>query len=784
MVRVLLLATALASLAAAQTTPSPKLCTNTASVVLGSCGSACPSEQPCAQYPSGASTKCSDLARNKCEAVDTACTIQCIQAYNSVRQTWNLFVKEPAASDTATNSSTPTDKFPVAPVDQISGYQIPADAKSVQITGFDNVDVQKGSIKNLLLDFNMFNNAKTVTTFALTNIDLSKLPSNLIPTSISTLVMKNCMLSDVPSDLGNTQNLKDLSLAKNTIGDLPSADSKITKALQHLEKLDLSNNQVSNFNWLLTSIQTLDLSDNKLTEFPFVVFNMTKLQKLVLTGNSIKSVSLTSSQLSFLKSLSGESKLGISSTSGSCTAGEKEEKVLDTVVCVKSGDSGAATKSSSSSNNTVLYVCIGVGAFIILVGTAAFFYRRRSKAKSEFYVSVMENNPANRNPTNRTTTSQTGASVQAGRARGGSQQGRSSMLQQNGVSARGSIAGANRESRQFSSANVRQSGSAKGGISTTASAYAEISRYHEELQQRASGVSSIAPGTRNRQHQQINQNVVRINSQDINYTRSIAKGAFGDVWLAHYGRDLVAVKKLMASDATSVGDFIAELNLLASLSHPRILSLIGACWDDSFSDIQIVTEYMDSGDLLTVLRSRSSTELTWENGKAAYCLQICEAIYYLHSLQPVLIHRDIKSRNILIDSEKGAKLSDFGESRERTIQSTMTAGVGTARWVAPEIILGEDYSELADVYSLGVLLTELDTHQIPFESMGLEEHTIVQQVAVGKLRPKVSETCPEVIRRLTHECLQFDPQLRPSAARVLQTLMASPLVRGLQTAEV
>ncbi|KAJ0399677.1 hypothetical protein ATCC90586_003578 [Pythium insidiosum] len=293
MVRVFLLASALASLAAAQTTSTPKLCTNTASVVLGSCGTACPSEQPCAQYPSDASTKCSSAARNKCEAADTSCTYQCIQAYNSARQTWNLFVKEPAASDTATNSSTPTDMFPVAPIEQISGYQIPADAKSVQITGYDNVDVPKGSIKNLLLDFNMFNNAKTVTTF----------------------LMKNCKLSDVPSDLGNMQNLRDLSLAKNTIVDMPSADSKISKALQNLERLDLSNNEVSKFNWLLASIQSLDLSDNKLTEFPSVIFNMTKLQKLVLTGNSIKSVSLTSSQLSFLKSLSAESKLGISATS-------------------------------------------------------------------------------------------------------------------------------------------------------------------------------------------------------------------------------------------------------------------------------------------------------------------------------------------------------------------------------------------------------------------------------------------------------------------------------------
>lgn len=293
----------------------------------------------------------------------------------------------------------------------------------------------------------------------------------------------------------------------------------------------------------------------------------------------------------------------------------------------------------------------------------------------------------------------------------------------------------------------------------SASSYTELGRVQDELTRGSEAVSmSLAVGgSRQRESAKINQNVVRLASDDITYTRTIAKGAFGEVWLAHYGRDLVAVKKLLATDPDSVGDFVAELNLLSSLSHPRILALIGACWDDDLADLQIVMEFMDAGDLLTVLRRSSPTELTWERGKATYCLHVCEAVYYLHSLQPALIHRDIKSRNILVDERKGAKLSDFGESRERTIQNTMTAGVGTARWVAPEIILGENYSELADIYSLGVLLTELDTHHIPFETLGLEEHMIVTQVAVGKLRPKVSESCPEVIRRLAHECLQFDP---------------------------
>lgn len=399
-----------------------------------------------------------------------------------------------------------------------------------------------------------------------------------------------------------------------------------------------------------------------------------------------------------------------------------------------------------SSSSVILIVCIAVGAVVVLGGIGFFFCRRRRASKEDFFATMSYNN--NTNQSGPTRNSRPGGSV-------------------------GHRPSTYNHRERASSGFPAPSFSTDGN---TTGAYSEIGRYQSEMMSQGTEVRTQDTQTA-REAPRINKNILRIEPEEINYTRSIAKGAFGEVWLAHYGRDLVAVKKLLTVDPASTADFVAELNLLATLSHPRILGLVGACYDDNFSDVQIVTEFMDSGDLLTVLRRHPPTELTWENGKGAFCMQICEAIYYLHSLPTPLIHRDIKSRNILMDSRKGAKLSDFGESRERTFQQTMTAGVGTARWVAPEIILGEDYSELADIYSLGVLLTELDTHLLPYQNLGLEESTIVQQVAVGKLRPKVSESCPEVIRRLTHACLQFDPQMRPPAARVLQTLQSSSLGR-------
>uniref|UniRef100_H3G6I1 Protein kinase domain-containing protein n=1 Tax=Phytophthora ramorum TaxID=164328 RepID=H3G6I1_PHYRM len=89
------------------------------------------------------------------------------------------------------------------------------------------------------------------------------------------------------------------------------------------------------------------------------------------------------------------------------------------------------------------------------------------------------------------------------------------------------------------------------------------------------------------------------------------------------------------------------------------------------------------------------------------------ALTYLHSCAPPVIHRDLKSSNILLNQAMDAKVTDFGISRER-IDATMTAGVGTSLWMAPEVMLGERYDDKADMFSFGVVLSELDQHTTPY----------------------------------------------------------------------
>ncbi|TMW61852.1 hypothetical protein Poli38472_010915 [Pythium oligandrum] len=134
-----------------------------------------------------------------------------------------------------------------------------------------------------------------------------------------------------------------------------------------------------------------------------------------------------------------------------------------------------------------------------------------------------------------------------------------------------------------------------------------------------------------------------------------------------------------------------------------------------------------------------------------------------------MIHRDLKSRNVLLDHEMTAYLSDFGTTRAVDDSNTMTAEVGTAMWMAPEVLSGRRYDQSADIYSLGVILSELDTHELPFqgddqrESMRVCNDTFIMGlVASGSVRVKFLPTCPPDIVKLGTQCTELDPVDRPS----------------------
>lgn len=274
----------------------------------------------------------------------------------------------------------------------------------------------------------------------------------------------------------------------------------------------------------------------------------------------------------------------------------------------------------------------------------------------------------------------------------------------------------------------------------------------------------------------------RIDHKLLKLGQCISKGGFGLVFLGEYKGRRVAIKKIRPDRSVTTAEietFLKEIIMMAVLYHPRIVEFIGVAWDN-LRHLSAVTEFMDNGDLREVLHGYKlkGEQLSWESHKATIALHIAEALAYLHALKPKIIHRDLKSKNVLLNMYLEAKLSDFGISRMHYLVEThMTAGVGTSFWIAPEVLLGRDYDEAADIFSFGVVLSEIDTDDYPYwndenpSNRGkIQEAEILSLVAEGKLRPSFSKDCPKAILDLADCCLQKKPEARPTAAEIVVIL--------------
>lgn len=275
---------------------------------------------------------------------------------------------------------------------------------------------------------------------------------------------------------------------------------------------------------------------------------------------------------------------------------------------------------------------------------------------------------------------------------------------------------------------------------------------------------------------------LRIPAEAIERRRIIARGGFGIVYEAfwtHQGTILpVAMKRLLPNyidDPQTVDDFMHEIRVYSTLLHPKIVQFHGITWTN-VANLAIVMEYMPNGDIWTLLVATNNPPKTWftplrSNSsitKLSIALDVLEAIQYLHSI-PV-IHRDIKAKNVLLSDTMEAKLSDFGTSRGRMDDLTMTAEIGTAAWIAPEVLKGTRYSEQADIYSFGVLLSEMDLVEMPYADMMLDANAsvtmtrtrIAMLVTAGEIAPAFRFDSP--VRHIAKSCLNHDPEQRPTAS--------------------
>ncbi|CAL4971410.1 unnamed protein product [Urochloa decumbens] len=200
-----------------------------------------------------------------------------------------------------------------------------------------------------------------------------------------------------------------------------------------------------------------------------------------------------------------------------------------------------------------------------------------------------------------------------------------------------------------------------------------------------------------------------------NFSQEIGRGGFGAVFLGYLENGKpVAVKVRSESSSQGGKEFLAEAQHLTRIHHKNLVSLIGCCKDKNH--LALVYEYMPEGNLQDHLRDTSTSKpLNWEQ-RLQIALDAAQGLEYLHvGCKPALIHRDVKSRNILLTTDLGAKIADFGLTKAFSDSKThiTTEPAGTMGYLDPEYYRSYQISEKSDVYSFGVVLLELITGHPP-----------------------------------------------------------------------
>ncbi|KAJ8578704.1 hypothetical protein ON010_g503 [Phytophthora cinnamomi] len=238
--------------------------------------------------------------------------------------------------------------------------------------------------------------------------------------------------------------------------------------------------------------------------------------------------------------------------------------------------------------------------------------------------------------------------------------------------------------------------------------------------------------------------------------------------------------------------FAEDVRLAATLDHPRIVALVGVIWSRMYG-LEALYEYMEGGDLRSYLADLESADHDLRSWRAqsAWKLQVAfdvaEALAYAHAFSPRLVHRDLTSHSVLLSSppEFRARLDEFVVDQQGfSSMPTIAISLREERWLPPEVITGAaDYSPAADMYAFGVILSEIDTHSLPYENIqgvvsgrqNMSDVEILDLVASGKLHPVFTLGCPAGVRELAERCLSYDASERPTALQaviVLRTLLS------------
>jgi len=285
---------------------------------------------------------------------------------------------------------------------------------------------------------------------------------------------------------------------------------------------------------------------------------------------------------------------------------------------------------------------------------------------------------------------------------------------------------------------------------------------------------------------------------------NIGRGAYGDVHKAKYNGMFVAIKNITKIDRETLLEFRNEILIMNQLRHPNIIMLLGAVWDKEM--VGIVLEFADNGSLSDVLRKKKIVEKwSWAGEKLKIACDVAQGMRFMHSTayfdefsgehKEHLLHRDLKTGNVLLTSSWSAKVADFGSTKVVGIDAenqTMTMA-GTPIYMAPEIVRGEKYDKSCDVYGFAVMLYAMavergDVHEgftaaavnVSFRAEGTGSGSgsgsgtpmgLMSLVAENGIRPDLSTLeMHKSLKSLISRCWCDRPKGRPNFLEIIRNL--------------
>lgn len=276
--------------------------------------------------------------------------------------------------------------------------------------------------------------------------------------------------------------------------------------------------------------------------------------------------------------------------------------------------------------------------------------------------------------------------------------------------------------------------------------------------------------------------IPRLADTDIGALEYVASGSFADVYRSTFQGAAVAVKQLLIDDeeTANFGELRREALLMHQLRHANLVSLVGVMMNPP----AIVMEYMHLGDLFNYLHSDEPVSWSLRHHLAH---DIARGLAFLHAQNPQIVHRDVKSPNVLLtvcQRAITAKVADIGSARPLGVlnSSFRTRAVDNPTWLAPEAMSLGRYGAPADVYALGVICWELAARATFFGSCQfmweIEDHVMAGH------RPDLPHDAPEAFAALIRRCWAQNPEERPTAAEAVALLAAAIEREGHGTREL